>query len=140
MKNYKWLILSLMFFALQNINVVMAEDVVPLHVLGATTIDTVTAKMLHDKGYPFIDVRGIKHFSNGHIPGASHLAIHSEDFTVQNLNAIANKNQPVVFYCNGVSCMGSSLASKKAVEWGWTQVAYYREGIPQWKEQGLAIE
>lgn len=136
----KLIIISVIFLTLQKITVVMAEDVAPLHVSGAITIDTVTAKMLHVKGYPFVDVRGIEHFSNGHIPGAHHLAIHSEDFTVENLNAIAKKNQPVIFYCNGISCMGSSIASQRAVEWGWTQVAYYREGIPQWKEQALAID
>lgn len=137
---HKLIFFSLILLTLQTITVVMAEDAAPLHVSGAITVDTVTANMLHVKGYPFVDVRGIKHFSNGHIPGAYHLAIHSEDFTIENLNAIAKKNQPVIFYCNGIHCMGSSIASQKAVEWGWTQVAYYREGIPQWKEQGLAIE
>jgi len=140
MKHYKLLILSLLFLTLLNISVASAEDTAPLNVPGATTISTATAKMLHEKGYPFVDVRGMKHFNNGHIPGAKHLPVNSEDFTAKNLSAIANKDQLIVFYCNGITCMGSSIASEKAVEWGWTQVAYYRAGIPHWKEKGMAVE
>ena len=140
MKYYKLLIGSFLLLTLLNISVVSAEDTAPLNVLGATTIGTATAKMLHEKGYPFVDVRGMKHFNNGHIPGAKHLPVHSEDFIAENLSAIAEKDQLVVFYCNGITCMGSSIASEKAIEWGWTQVAYYRVGIPHWKELGLAVE
>lgn len=138
MKHSKFLILPLLI--LVSISVAIAADTAPLNVPGATTIGTTAAKLLHDKGYPFVDVRGLKHFKNGHIPGAKHLAVHSEDFTAENLNMIAKKSQLVVFYCNGITCLGSSIASKKAVEWGWTQVAYYRPGIPHWIEQGFAVE
>lgn len=133
-------ILSLLLLTLLNISLVCAEDTAPLKVPGATTIGTETARILHQKGYPFVDVRGMEHFSSGHIPSAIHLAIHSEAFTAENLLKIAEKDQPIVFYCNGITCMGSSIASEKAVRWGWKQVAYYRAGIPQWKKQGLAIE
>jgi len=140
MKYYKLLNGSFLLLTLLNISVASAEETAPLNVLGATTVGTATAKMLYEKGYPFVDVRGIKHFNNGHIPGAKHLPVNSEDFTAENLSAIAKKNQLVVFYCNGITCMGSSIASEKAVAWGWTQVAYYRVGIPHWKEEGLAVE
>lgn len=140
MTHYRLQILSLLLLMLLSISLACAEDTAPLEVPGATTVGTAAAKMLHEKGYPFVDVRGMNHFSNGHIPGAKHLAIHSEDFTAENLHKIAKKDQLVVFYCNGITCMGSSIASKKAVEWGWKQVAYYRAGIPQWKEQGFAVE
>lgn len=133
-------ILPLLLLMLLNVSSTFAEDTAPFKVPGATTIDTAAAKMLHQKGYPFVDVRGMEHFSNGHIPGAIHLAIHGEAFTAENLRKIAEKDQPVVFYCNGITCMGSSIASKKAIKWGWKQVAYYRTGIPQWKEQGFATE
>ncbi len=140
MKHYILQILFLLLLMLLNMSVASAEDTAPLNVLGATTIGTATAKMLHEKGYPFVDVRGMKHFNSGHIPGAKHLSVNSEDFTAENLSAIAKKDQLVVFYCNGIACMGSSIASEKAVKWGWTQVAYYRAGIPHWKELGLAVE
>jgi rhodanese-related sulfurtransferase len=140
MTRHRLLTLSLLLLMLLNISLVCAEDTAPLKVPGAITIGTETARLLHNKGYPFVDVRGMKHFGNGHIPGAIHLAIHSEEFTAENLRKVAEKDQLVVFYCNGITCMGSSIASEKAVKWGWKQVAYYRTGIPHWQEQGLAIE
>ena len=140
MTHYRLQILSLLLLMLLNISLAFAEDTAPLKVPGATTIGTETARMLHNKGYPFVDVRNMKHFNDGHIPGAIHLAVHSEEFTAENLRKIAEKDQLVVFYCNGITCMGSSIASEKAVQWGWKQVTYYRPGIPHWKEQGHVIE
>ena len=136
MKNYLFLPLALLFLATS----VLAADLAPVKVAGASTIGTLTAKILFDKGFIFIDVRRTEDFNNGHIPGAKHLAVNGESFTAENLSAIVKKDQAVVFYCNGVSCKGSSIASEKAVAWGWSKVLYYREGLPQWKEAGLVIE
>ncbi|WP_177182376.1 rhodanese-like domain-containing protein [Nitrosomonas nitrosa] len=49
------------------------------------------------------------------------------------------KRDTVVFYCNGIHCMGSSKASQKAVEWGWLKILYYREGIQGWEKAGYAV-
>ena len=89
---------------------------------GARTISTATAKLLFDKGYHFIDVRGLDDFKIGHIPGAYHLSIKS-NFDEQNLSAIVKKTQPAVIYCNGILCMGSSIAIKKAIDWGWSNIS-----------------
>lgn len=136
MKNYLSLPLVLLFL----VTSALAADLAPVKVAGASTIGTVTAKMLFDKGFIFVDVRRAEDFNNGHIPSARHLAINSEKFTEENLSAIVKKDQAVVFYCNGLNCKGSSIASEKAVAWGWSKVLYYREGWPQWKETGLAVE
>ena len=116
-----------------------ADQLAPESVDGAETIDTVTAKSLFDHGIPFIDVRGLENFNAGHIPGAHHLPVKS-DFTEKNLHAIVAQNDPVVIYCNGIHCMGSSIAAQKAVDWGWSKVFYYREGIPAWKQHDHSIQ
>lgn len=142
--NYKirlyGLLTLLLLLTVQNSAMGSKTAGAPLTVPGAITITTATAEMLHKKGYPFVDVRNLKHFNHAHIPGAHHLPVKGQKFNTDNLRAIAKKNQLVVFYCNGINCMGSSIASKKAVTWGWTQVAYYRAGIPEWLEQGLPVE
>lgn len=135
MRNYLFIILFLL-----TCPAIATEDIAPEHVTGAFTVDTATAKLLFDKGYTFIDVRKLEDFNNGHIPGAKHLAVNSESFTPRNLNAIVKKEQTVIFYCNGIHCLGSSKASKKAAEWGWQKILYYREGLPKWKEAGFAVE
>jgi rhodanese-related sulfurtransferase len=50
------------------------------------------------------------------------------------------KDQEVVLYCNGTSCMRSSEASAKAVGWGFAKVHYYRLGFPDWKAAGFPVE
>ena len=120
------------------VNTSKADNLAPEKIEGARTISTVTAKLLFDKGYHFIDVRGLDDFKIGHIPGAYHLSIKS-DFDEQNLSAIVKKIQPVVIYCNGILCMGSSIAIKKAIDWGWSNIFYYREGIRDWKQQGYSV-
>lgn len=128
------------FMFLLTSHTVATEVIAPEHVVGAITIDTATAKLLFDKGYTFVDVRKGEDFNHSHIAGAKQLAVNSEHFTAENLNAIARKDEAVVFYCNGIHCPGSSKASKQAAEWGWLKILYYREGIQKWKEAGYAVE
>jgi len=49
---------------------------------------------------------------------------------------VKSKNEPVLFYCNGVKCGRAANATAKAVSWGYTKVYYYALGMAQWKERG----
>lgn len=132
MKHYFLLVLSL--FVMAAIHNVVAETLAPEEIKGARTISTDTAKLFLRRGYPFVDVRGQSDFDKGHLPGAFHLSVKSVDFTVENLSKIATKDAAIIFYCNGVACMGSAIATEKAVQWGWRNVFYYREGYKGWQE------
>lgn len=127
------------FFLFLLIDLSNADNFAPENIDGARTINTAAAKVLFNKNYPFIDVRGTDDYKTAHIPGAYHLSI-KNDFTEQRLREIVEKDQPVVIYCNGVSCMGSSVATHQAVAWGWSNVFYYREGITEWKHQGYSVQ
>lgn len=116
-----------------------AETLAPEQVPGAQTIDTHVAKSLFDQKVIFIDVRKQEDYDAGHIPGAHHLPVTS-DFNEQNLTALVLKENPVVIYCNGIHCMGSSKAAQQAVAWGWTNVYYYRDGIPGWRLHNHPID
>lgn len=111
----------------------------PTTVTGATTIDGTQAKALFDKGVVFVDMRTDKDWGAGRIPGAVHLEL-SKAFTDAGLGAKVKKDQEVVMYCNGVSCLRSSEASAKAVGWGYKKVYYYRLGFPDWKSAGYPAE
>lgn len=115
------------------------EKVSPETVAGATTVDTVQAKALFDKGVPFIDVRSDKDYQAGRIPDAVHLELKG-NFDAAKLGAVVSKDKDVVFYCNGTSCMRSSEASEQAVGWGYTKVHYFRLGFPAWKEASYPVE
>ena len=136
MKRYLLSSLAILFIG----GSVFAADEVRERVDGAITIGTLTAKSLHDQGLIFIDVRRVEDFNNGHIPGSKNLPVSGERFTQENLIGLVKKDHGVVFYCNGIHCKGSSIASERAVSWGWSQVHYYREGWPEWKGAGLPIE
>jgi TolB-like protein/class 3 adenylate cyclase len=67
---------------------------------GATAIDVSTAKALFDRDVPFVDVRGGRHWSKGHIPGAVHIEL-GRGFSKWNLSKVVNQDQEVVIYCAG---------------------------------------
>ncbi|MCH9637861.1 MAG: rhodanese-like domain-containing protein [Betaproteobacteria bacterium] len=139
MKNYLFRLFILIFLLFQVLSLAKADNLAPEVVMGARTISTATTELFVEKGYVLIDVRGIDDYSNGHISGAYHLPVKSEEFTSENLQKIVERDQAVIFYCNGINCMGSSMASVKAVEWGWINVLYYRDGFEGWQETGLTI-
>jgi len=111
----------------------------PLQVSGAITVNAATAKTLFDEGVPFIDVRKNKDWDAGRIPGAKHLEL-KKVFSESALSAVVKKTDKVVIYCNGPKCMRSSKASRKAVEWGFKKVHYFRDGIPAWKKAKYPVE
>ena len=99
MKNYLLLIFVLLYFSISSVS---AAEEAPTKVKGAETIGTQKAAVLLAEELPFIDVRSMKDFNAGHLPGAHHLAIHSEEFTAENLKAIVDKDAAVVFYCKSL--------------------------------------
>ena len=111
----------------------------PETVAGAATVDGAKAKALFDKGVVFVDMRTDKDWGAGRIPGAVHLEL-SKVFSDASLGAKVKKDQDVVMYCNGASCLRSSEASAKAVGWGYKKVHYYRLGFPDWKAAGYPVE
>ena len=128
----------LSFGVLFSANVAGAADS-PLTVDGATTVDTAKAKALFDDGVIFVDVRSDSDFEAGRIPEAEHLES-KKVLSESSLQEVVAKDEPVVIYCNGHSCMRSSKASGMAVSWGWTKVYYYRDGFPAWKSAGYPVE
>ena len=110
-----------------------------MQVDGAVTIDTTKARALFEQEVLFVDVRKDSDFEAGRIPGAVHIEL-KKKFNEQSLSAELQKDESVVFYCNGHSCMRSSDATKLAVGWGFSKVHYYRDGFPAWKAAGNPVE
>ena len=116
-----------------------ADKISPMTVEGATTVDTAQAKALFDKGALFVDVRSDKDWAAGRIPDAVHIELKKE-LSEAALSKELKKDEAVVIYCNGESCLRSSKASASAVGWGFTQINYYRDGFPAWKASGYPTE
>tara|TARA_R110002167_G_scaffold39839_3_gene122769 strand:+ start:782 stop:1195 length:414 start_codon:yes stop_codon:yes gene_type:complete len=128
-----------LLFAMASTDFALAGKTSPGDVTGAKTIDAAMAKQLFDQGTLFIDVRKNADYEAGRVPGAHHLEL-KKVFSDEALAKVAGKADAIVIYCNGHSCMRSSKASAKAVEWGYTKVHYFRDGMPAWQSAGYPVE
>lgn len=117
----------------------VAEVGAPLEVTGTTLVSSSEAKALFDEGAAFIDVRTDADFEAGRIPGSIHLDVKTA-LSEESLLDEVDKDEKIVFYCNGVKCGRSSAACALAVKWGFTDVYYFREGLPGWKASGYSVE
>jgi len=111
----------------------------PVAVAGAETVSTGQAHELFLAGVPFVDVRNARLYARRHVPGAHHLDLYS-DFNKAALEAIVARDRPVVIYCSGQKCSRSSTAAEFAVDWGFTRVKYFRDGIVGWRDAGLPLQ
>jgi adenylate cyclase len=111
------------------------DDVSPLFVNGATSINLTEARQLYDSGVLFLDVRDITDWGIGHIKNAISLDWPSK-FDVVALSELIDRDDSVVIYCHGSRCLRSSKATEKAVSWGFTNIYYFRDGYPAWKNAG----
>ena len=123
------------------VSAIAAGDAVsPEQIPGAVSVDTAKAKELFDDGVIFVDVRSDKDWNAGRIPDAEHLNLKST-FNEESFGALfSSKDEPAVIYCNGPKCLRSSKAAQKAVDWGYTNIYYFRTGFPSWKDAGYPVE
>ncbi len=121
-----------------------AQETSPETVAGATTVDTAGAKKLFDDGALFVDPRKDSDFKAGRILEAVHLDIAGKSTVLDEASllkaASGDKAAPIVFYCNGIACLRSADAATMAAGWGFSNLYYYRDGYPAWKDAGLPIE
>lgn len=74
-------------------------------------------------------------YDSGHIPMA--ISIPDMEFDENAGKLPKNKDNLLIFYCEGVECKLSHNSARKAVKLGYTNVKVYAEGYPGWmKEAG----
>ncbi len=126
----KWTyLLSALLFYLMSVTV-NAEEA-PMTIKGVITINTHQAKLLHELGVPFVDVRSHSQWQWGHVDGAHNLDLR-EGFQQLFIPGALDKNAPVVIYGNSTYHMRGAIASYLAVMWGYKQVFFFRDGYFSW--------
>jgi rhodanese-related sulfurtransferase len=111
------------------------------HRAGVSLIDAEQLKRWIDSGkqMTLVDARVAAEYKAGHIPTAMNIVATAMEKEHGRLPS--NKNAVLVFYCNGwPECKKSHDASAKAVEWGYQNVFWLREGIPAWQAKGYPLE
>jgi rhodanese-related sulfurtransferase len=84
-----------------------------------------------------IDSRPLPRFQDGTIPGAINLPYPAFDKFVDRLPK--DKATPIVFFCQGVTCMMSPNSLRRAEAMGYTNAKVYREGVPEWQERNVGV-
>jgi rhodanese-related sulfurtransferase len=85
-----------------------------------------------------IDSRKKSEYAKGHIEGAVNLlntSLRREDMET----LCPDKTAPIVFYCNGIRCLRSSDAIRKAMGWGYRNVFWFRGGWKEWTDKRLPV-
>ncbi|MBK9675991.1 MAG: sulfurtransferase [Betaproteobacteria bacterium] len=84
-----------------------------------------------------IDSRPLPRFQEGTIPGAINLPYPAFDKFVDRLPK--DKNQAILFFCQGPTCMMSPNSLRKAEALGYKNVKVYPGGVPEWLEKNVGV-
>lgn len=122
----------------------------PASLPGVTLVTAEQTKKLMEGGVPLIDTRVANEYAHEHVKGAR--SVPYKEKSAKNVNfdpkedsfdlakLPADKNAPIIFYCNAGECWKSYKASKVAVDAGYQKVHWLRGGIPEWKAKGYPVE
>lgn len=113
-----------------------APDALP----GTTVVEAEWVKHQLDAGNPLviIDARIGSEYAQGHLPGA--INIFDGDFAKEHHRLPQSKDHPLLFYCNGPKCLKSYDSAKRAIADGYSNVYWFRGGVPEWTRQGFPLE
>lgn len=128
----------------------LAGPQTPESLSGTTVVTAEKAKAMGESGVLIVDTRVANEYVEQHIKGAVNIpykekSAKSVDFDASqdsfDLSKLpADKNAPVIFYCNAGECWKSYKSSKAAVKAGYKNVYWLRGGIPEWKAKGFPVE
>ena len=126
------------------------KPVVPATVKGATVVTGPQVKSAMAHGAIVFDSRPPRWYSRGRIPGAVLLFYHEKSQRNAHFNASKDKldmsklpkdkSKKIVFYCNGTTCWKSYKSVVRAVKAGYTNVLWYRRGLPDWEAHGYPVK
>ncbi len=84
-----------------------------------------------------IDVRSAQGWSQGRIPGAVHVP--NAQLTQRIRELAPETDTPIVLYCWGPGCNGSTRGALLLASEGYTQVRELIGGFEYWAREGLAV-
>lgn len=116
------------------------KPLAPEGIPGAVVLSAneVVELILNTPGLVIIDSRKQQEYTKGHIEGA--ISLLDTYMKMEELERIAPaKSSPILFYCNGIRCMRSSNAIAKAIDWGYTNLYWFRGGWKEWQQNRLPI-
>jgi len=83
-------------------------------------------------GAVLIDARSASQYAEGHIEGAVNVPSGADQAAFAALPS--DKSTQLITYCGGPACSASTKVARVAAELGYSQVAEYKGGYPEWKK------
>lgn len=132
--------LTFIFALLASQSGISAEWEAPKVIDGATPI---TAEELSDlmtemDNLVLIDSRHTDQFKEGTIKGSVSLP-DTQTSPAALSQVVPTKLTPVVFYCEGLTCVHSMKAVRKAASYGYMNIFWFRGGLSEWTEKGYPV-
>jgi len=121
----------------------------PKSLPGATVVAHDAVKALVTGGAVLVDTRIESEYRDKHIPGALWLPYGEKSLKDVAFDAKADdfpglarldREQNIVFQCNGPECWKSYKASRAAIAAGYRHVYWFRGGMPEWELAGERTE
>jgi rhodanese-related sulfurtransferase len=125
-------------------------SVTPEKLDGVKAVGADQVRDLQAKGVPVIDTRVAAEYAEKTIKGATSVPYREksakdvgfdrtqDSFDLSKLPA--DKNAPVVLFCNAGECWKSYKASIVARDAGYKQIHWFRGGMPEWAAKGLPTQ
>ena len=119
-----------------NRNPVNGEIISPETIDGVINVgaDGLIEKVMEIEALMLIDSRITADRKEGYIEGS--VSLPDIETTCDTLERITkDRSTPVLFYCNGVKCGRSAKAAQIALDCGYTEIYWYRNGMEEWQEK-----
>jgi len=122
----------------------------PTLLQGAKSVNAEQVQELMAKGVPYYDVRDAREYKEAHVKGAISVPykeksskeigfdMNLDEFKI--VEAVKDKNAPLIFGCNGGECWKSYKATVWAQKEGYRNIYWFRGGFPEWKAKKLPVE
>lgn len=117
---------------------------------GVKIVEAKEVQALQAKGAILVDTRKASEYGEGSIKGAISVPYDPEksakdaSFDAKmdkfDMSKLADKNAHIVAFCNSGTCWKSYKAAVVLAKSGYTNVYWYRNGVPDWKARKLPME
>jgi rhodanese-related sulfurtransferase len=122
----------------------------PAKLAGVEIVDAAKVKSMMASGAILIDTRVANEFAESHIKGAINVPYKEKSAKVADFDAAqdsfdlsklpSDKTKVLITQCNGPECWKSYKSAVTLVKAGYKKVFWFRNGIPEWKAKGFAVE
>ena len=122
----------------------------PAALPGVKVVNAEEVKKMLDGGVPVIDTRVAAEYAEKTIKGAisvpykeksaKDVGFDRKQDTFDLAKLPADKNAPIVFFCNAGECWKSFKAAVLARDAGYRQIHWFRGGFPEWTSKGLPTQ